>query len=209
MASISYGTAATSLNYKECEEIQRQVVNKILPRMGINRNAAQTVVFGTRKYGGLGLDHLAAVQGFAQLQYLIGSLRTHETTGDLYQMLLEYTQLECGTDTPILEADFTMYKPKILTKNWITECWRYLSLCKSTVAITGLWARTKARQGDTALMDEFLKQDMTDAQMKDVNRCRIYLQVFHVSDITDLASNTSNRTSKWKCPVQQRPPAGA
>jgi hypothetical protein len=74
--------------------------------------------------------------------------------------------------------------------------------------MTGLWAPTKARQGDTALMDEFLKQDMTDAQMKDVNRCRIYLQVFHISDIEDLSGNTieegekrgkrqSNRTSKW------------
>jgi hypothetical protein len=106
--------------------------------MGINRNSAQTVVFGTSKYGGLGMDHLAAVQGFAPLQYLIGILRTQDTTGDLYQMLLEYTQLECGTDTPILEADFTMYEPTILTKNCITECWRYLSLCKSIVAITGL-----------------------------------------------------------------------
>jgi hypothetical protein len=202
------------------EEIQRPVVNAILPKMGINRNTARTVVFGTSKYGGLGLDHLSAVQGFAQLQYLIGSLRTQDTTGDLYQMLLEYTQLECGTDTTILEADFTMYEPAILAKNWITECWRYMSLCKSTVAITGIWAPTKARQGDTALMDEFLKQDMTDLQLKDVNRCRIYLQVFHVSDITDLAGNTieewakqgkrqSNRTSKWDCSVQQRPPAGA
>jgi hypothetical protein len=71
MASIPYGTAATSLNYKECEEIQRPVINTILPKMGINRNTARTVVFGTSKYGGLGLDHLAAVQGFAQLQYLI------------------------------------------------------------------------------------------------------------------------------------------
>jgi hypothetical protein len=136
------------------------------------------VVFGTSKYGGLGLDHLAAVQGFAQLQYLIGSLRTQDTTGDLYQMLLEYTQLECGTDTPILEADFTTYGPTILTNNCITECWMYLSLCKSTVAITGLWVPTKARQGDTVLIDEFLKQDMTDAQMKDVNRCRIFLRYF-------------------------------
>jgi hypothetical protein len=89
--------------------------------MGIDRNTARTVFFGTSKYGGLGLDYLSAVQGFAQLQYLIGSLRTQDTTGDLYQMLLEYTQLECGTDTPILEADFTTYKPAILTKNWITE----------------------------------------------------------------------------------------
>jgi hypothetical protein len=54
---------------------------------------ARNVVFRKSKYGGLGLDHVAAVQGFAQLQYLIGSLRTHDTTGDLYHMLMEYTQL--------------------------------------------------------------------------------------------------------------------
>jgi hypothetical protein len=136
MASISYGTAATSLTYKECEEIQRPVVNAILPKMGINRNKARTVVFGTSKYEGLGLDHLYALQGFAKSQYLVGSLGTQDTTGDLYQMLLEYTQLECGTDTPILEAYFTTYQPAILTKNWIVECWRYMSLCKATVAIT-------------------------------------------------------------------------
>jgi hypothetical protein len=40
MASISYCTAATSINYKECEEIQRPVVNAILPKMVINRNTA-------------------------------------------------------------------------------------------------------------------------------------------------------------------------
>jgi hypothetical protein len=61
-------------------------------------------------------------------------------------MLLEYTQLECGTDTPILKADFTMYEPAILTNNWITKFWRYMSLYKATVAITGRWAPTKARQ---------------------------------------------------------------
>jgi hypothetical protein len=44
-----------------------------------------------------------------------------------------------------------------------------LSLCKSTVAITGLWETTKTRKGDTALMDEFTTLDMTDAQMKDVS----------------------------------------
>jgi hypothetical protein len=96
MVSLLYGTAATSLDVKEWEEIQGPVVNVILPKMGVKRNTARNVVFGTSKYGGLGLDHLAAVQGFAQLQYLIGSLRTQDTTGDLYQMLLEYIQLECG-----------------------------------------------------------------------------------------------------------------
>jgi hypothetical protein len=64
------------------------------------------------------------------------------------------------------------------------------------VAIKGLWAPTKARQDDTALMDEFPTQDMKAAQMKDVNRCRIYLQVFHTSDITDLAGSTIEEWEK-------------
>jgi hypothetical protein len=89
--------------------------------MGINRNTSRSVLFRTRKYDGLGLDHLAALQGLGQLQYLIGSLRKQDTTGDMYQMLLECTQLECGTATPILKANFPRYKHTLLTKKWITE----------------------------------------------------------------------------------------
>jgi hypothetical protein len=116
MASLSYGTATTLLDIKECKEIQRPVVNTILPKIGMNRNTSRSVVFGTSKYGGLGLDHLAAVQRFGQLQYLIGSLRKQDTTGDMYKFLLEYTQLECGTATPILEANFARFEHAILTK---------------------------------------------------------------------------------------------
>jgi hypothetical protein len=97
MTSLSYSIAATSLDIKECEAIQRPIVNMILPEMGVNINMARTVMIRTSKFGGICLDHLATVQGFAQLQYPIGSFRTQKTTGDLYQMLLEYTQLECGT----------------------------------------------------------------------------------------------------------------
>jgi hypothetical protein len=109
-----------------------------LSSMQINRNTSRSVFFGTSKYGRFDLDHLAAVQGFGQLQYLIGSMRTQDTTEDMYQMLLEYTQLECGTATPILEANFVRYEHALVTKNWITECWGYLSLCNSSITILGI-----------------------------------------------------------------------
>jgi hypothetical protein len=35
MPSLGYGTPATTLLKKECEEMQRPVVNAILPKMGI------------------------------------------------------------------------------------------------------------------------------------------------------------------------------
>jgi hypothetical protein len=133
--------------------------------MAVKRNTSRTVVFCTCKYRGLGLDHLATVQGFGQLQYLIGSLRTQDTTGYLYQILMEYTQLECGTATPILEADFSRYEQTTLTKKWITECWRYISLCKSTVTIPGLWSPKKGRQRDVVLMDKFTMQGLSDKKI--------------------------------------------
>jgi hypothetical protein len=114
--------------------------------MGINRNTARSVVFGTRKYVELGIYHLATAQGFGELQYFIESIRTQDTTDDLFQMLLEYTQLECGTATPITEENFGRYEHAIL-KKWITECWRYLSLCNTSATISGIWEPTKGRLG--------------------------------------------------------------
>jgi hypothetical protein len=63
MSSLGYGTPSTTLSMKDCEEIQRPVVNAILPKMGIARTAPRAVVFGTAQYGGLGCTHLAALQG--------------------------------------------------------------------------------------------------------------------------------------------------
>jgi hypothetical protein len=62
MPSLTYGTPAKTISYKECEDIQRAVVAAILPKMGIVRNTARKVVFGSAKYCGLGLDHLETVK---------------------------------------------------------------------------------------------------------------------------------------------------
>jgi hypothetical protein len=52
--------------------------------------------------------------------------------------------------------------------------------------------------------------------LKDINYCRIYLQAFFISDITNLEGNKikewagrgqkqAGRQSTWECPIQQRP----
>jgi hypothetical protein len=57
LPSLAYGT----LSYNKCEDVQSETIAAILPKMGIVRNAARKVVFGTAKYGGLGLDHLTTI----------------------------------------------------------------------------------------------------------------------------------------------------
>jgi hypothetical protein len=40
LPSLTYGTPATTLSYKECEDVQRAVIAAILPKMGIVSDAA-------------------------------------------------------------------------------------------------------------------------------------------------------------------------
>jgi hypothetical protein len=135
LPSLGYGMCATTLSLQECEDIQRPVINAILPKMGIHRKAARVVVFGTAQFGGLGSDHLATLQGHSRLQYILGYLQCGDHTGQLTRMLIEYTQLKCGTMDNILEQDYDDFSKYIINKNWITEIWQHLHSCKATVAV--------------------------------------------------------------------------
>jgi hypothetical protein len=123
MPRLAYGTPANTLSYKECEDIQCPVVYAILPKMCIVRNAASTVVFGSAKYCGLGLDHLSSVQNFSRLQYLIGNIKSKSITSKLIRHQLDYTQLEIGFSTQVLVQDYNRYRHAILCPNWITAIW--------------------------------------------------------------------------------------
>jgi hypothetical protein len=136
LPSIGYGTPVTTLSQQECYDIQKPVINAILPKMGIGRKAHPSVVFDTAQFGGLGLEHLAAYQGKNRLQYLMGHLRCNITTGKLMRSILDYTQLECGCSGNALEEDYERYSRVLLMENWLTGIWEHLHSCKSTMKIT-------------------------------------------------------------------------
>jgi hypothetical protein len=103
-----------TLSYKECEDVQLSVVAAILPNVGIVRNAARKVVFGSAKYCGLGLDHLTTIHYYSRLQYLIGHTRSNIITSKLIRQQLDYTQLEIGCPAQVLGQDYNRYIQAIL-----------------------------------------------------------------------------------------------
>jgi hypothetical protein len=74
---------------------------------------------------------------------------------------MEFTQLECGMEQEILSCDFDTYEKKILTPNWIAECWRFLKQCDSTIETTGTWKPLQGREDDVALMEVFVNKNFT------------------------------------------------
>jgi hypothetical protein len=186
MKSIGYGTSATSLSYQDCDNMQKPVVNSKFPKMGISRKSARAVMFGTFQHGGLGLDHLATFQLYGQLQYLIGSIRCNDMTGQLARMMLEFAKLECGCIGNVFEQNYEGYHGTIIAKNWIKEIWSYVQLYDSKIQINGLWTPKSGREGDTSIMERITAPEIfTTRELQEINRCRLYLQVFFLSDITD------------------------
>jgi hypothetical protein len=217
LLSLGYGMCATTLSFQDCEDIQRPVINAILPKMGINRKASRSVVFGMAQFGGLGLYHSVTLQGHSILQYLLGHLGCRDRTGQLMRILIEYTQLECDTMENILEQDYNRFSNCIINKNWITEIWQHLHSCKATVAVQQKWKRRLGRDNDTAIMDCLTASNQfTRGELQDINRCRIHIWVFFLSDITNIqgtlietwaisGKRQTTRMSAWAWPVQQRP----
>jgi hypothetical protein len=80
MPSLGYGTPVKTLIKQDCEGIHKPVVNSILPNMSSARSAPRSVVFRTVQFGGLGLTHLAALQGYTRLQYLLAYLGCGDAT---------------------------------------------------------------------------------------------------------------------------------
>jgi hypothetical protein len=217
MPSMGYGTPSMKLTKEDCEEIQKPVMNAILPNMGIARSAPRAFIFGTDQFGGLGLTHLAALQGHTRLQYLLGHFRYGEGTGHLMQMLLEYTQLECGCRGNPLAQDYINYYALLINSKWITEVWEHLHTCKATVEVDGLWQPETNREQDTMIMETLIASvKFTTKELKDINYCCLYLQAFFISDIMNLEGNKIEewagrgqkqvgRQSSRGWPIQQLP----
>jgi hypothetical protein len=167
----------------------------MLPKMGISRKAHRSVVFGTAQFDGLGLEHLTAYQGHNRLQYLMGHLRCNSTTDKLMRSMLDYTQLECGCSGNVIEEDYKMYSRVLLTENWITGIWEHLHSCKSTLKITAEWKPLPNCKNDVAMMESLTEtEEFTATELKEINRCRIYLRVFYISDI---ASHDGQGIAEW------------
>jgi hypothetical protein len=133
------------------------------------------------------------------------------------QMLLQYTQLECGCRGNPLLQDYRKYECLPLNKNWITELWGHLSTCKATVEINGLWEPKENRKSYLAIMERLVASGrLSGKELQQINYCRIYLQVLFMSDIANIkgteveewarkGERQPGRKSEWEWPVQQRP----
>jgi len=120
-----------------------------------------------------------------------------------------------GVNLPLFSLNYKKYG-HLAERGWITHIWEMCD--KYEISIDGQYEQpTIARTNDSALMELLVKADIyDDKDLRSINKCRIYLEVQNMSDITD-GSGTKiaycalhhikdpERISKYKWPKQPKP----
>jgi hypothetical protein len=121
--SMKYGLPATSSSIQNIEYIQRYAVDKFLSAMGYDHSIPQDLIFGPQELGVFGIRHLFTEMMGMKLDTIIARIRADSNLGKAMVININYIQLICGMEEPILTS--TRKLPYINT-NWILHIREFL-----------------------------------------------------------------------------------
>jgi len=191
------------------------IMSALLPKLHVNWHTARSIIFGPESYGGLSLPNLYITQGTDKLRLFLGHLRTQDRTGKLIHINMTYVQLLTGSGTLFLNQPECDYK--WLESGWLQSLWSFTSRYSFAFLYPNGWTPTKPRENDQFIMEAFIRQRTPIKHMRILNRCRLYLQVITLSDITTADGliilpeikqgiRIENRPSTLQWPTQGDPP---
>ena len=217
---IGYSLGITTLSMNECEEIQSIFSQTFASKMGYRGTMPSQVRYGPEKYGGAAVPSIYAMQGRKHVEMFLGHMRADDIGADLLRISQSYTQLEAGTSKHVMQYPWEAAE-QYVTTTWITSLWDFLTKIDATIEVEDAWRPLPQRENDQFLMDR-IGQDsaITTTEIRQFQRCRIYLQVTTLSDIVDgtgkfidekawRGERDKYRTATYRYPTQQRPDGNA
>ena len=147
----------------------------------------RTPIYAPTSLGGAELLDLRVLQPTHQLQSLQQHLRRQDATGMSLCSNFRALQVLIGSATPFLQLNPTQYSHYIDTSNRWKYIWDASYTFHITVKTTFSWTPlSKYGAADTCLMDTAVQHSSFSHdkhKLHAINACRIYLQVFFLSDM--------------------------
>lgn len=180
---ITYPLSCCILTQTQCRHIQAPALVAFFPKLHLNQHMPRAVLFAGPRYGGLSIPKLYTDQGYGQLKLLIGLLKLRDETGDLMLIQISHLQLHIRAPTPFFSLPFDQYA-KWIDHTWLTSVWMHMSQLNIVIEVQDHWVPIFAWASDTMIMDLALTFNLNSKQLQQINRCRLYLQLLMISDLT-------------------------
>jgi hypothetical protein len=213
--SMAYSTPAMCISETCMYRVTMKASARFLQLLGIEKNFPRAAVFGPSKFGGIGRIQLYTESIYSKIECLLCNINDNNKLGQIMLRVINWTQMLCGTGTPILESTAPI---NWIKNNWFISIRDFLIKCNATIKINHTWIPQLLRENDYVLMDRMLQLKLTNRELTTANNWRIYFQVSTVAQITNytgekilpqyfernqLHHHISAATEKW--PIQQRP----
>ena len=141
------------------------------------------MTFAALKHQGLAFPDLYVLQGIWHLNGLLKwSVNSKRIQSQLLRISAEHLKLELGLNGPVFGHNWKVWK-NVVSPCWLTNTWEFLNLTNITVQ-DDISEFALARKGDVLLMQAFFNKGYTPKQLKALNKCRLFLQVLTLSDIS-------------------------
>ena len=213
LPQITYRLVTTNFSYEQCESLINSILPVIINAFHIQRHFSYNLALAPHRYGGLNIQHTFYTLLQLKLQKFIYHIRCQDKTGKLFRISSEFSQLHMGTSHPFFHYPASLWT-NLIPSTWITHLFHILNKCFIHVTYPQFWTPTLLRANDRCLMDIFIQVTDDKLTLRQLNSCRIYLQVLTLADITTLDGKLLlpsihkgklHRTSSLRWPRQKVP----
>eukprot|EP00957_Ditylum_brightwellii_P036101 2734846-Ditylum_brightwellii.AAC.1 len=187
LPSVSYVLSATTFTETELHKLQQILLPKLLPHAGFKYHFPYAVAFALKQFLGVGLHHLKAVHFASQVETFIKHYWAQTSVGNTAEIMVQWAQVFTGISTPVLEDKGRL---PYLEGGWIPNLRDGLIAINAELRITRPWLVLLQRENDKHIMDSLRDGNhISDNQLEQLNRCRLYFHIDLLSDITTSDGN--------------------
>jgi hypothetical protein len=197
LPSVGYPLACWGLDDIQLHRIEMNPVNAFLPKMGFCSKTSRGIIFGSKRYGGLGLHRLRDFQGVNQVLLFTQHLRLFDSVGRLMHLGYCWYHMYCGTGFALLGQPSTavLHSPV----GFFTTLRTFLSNTGLSITLAPALLRIPIplRNGDIMLMDAFHTLGWKTSRLKILNYCRLSIRAESLAEICN-TEGTSILPSAWQ-----------
>ena len=184
MKTLEYTTCATTFSRKECAKLVKPIHDAALPKSHICRTIPNAIRYGSKDALGLGLDDLYVNQGVEKVIFYLEQINSTSMSRNLLRSNMEWAMIHVGIgDKNLFEIPFKPFG-YLLPRTWIKSLWEFVDEYSITMPTYKNILKTK-RDNDKFIMEAFHNANYSKKELLKLNRCRMYLKVDTLSDITN------------------------
>jgi hypothetical protein len=183
MKKLEYPLVVVNLTLKQCDKVMSMLLTTSLPKAGYNRNFPRKALHGPPSFMGGGVHHLYATMVVQHVQEMMTEAPQDSPTGQLIRTSIEQAKLELGLNGRLFDHNFKMVG-HLLTECWIKKVWKETSEYGIRIVKRTTSLQTECK-GDRMLMEAFMQNGYKGKELRELNKCRLYLLCTTLADIAN------------------------